>query len=40
MIFYIMGQICKVVGFAMLLPILVGAIYGESHVVTSFGRLF
>ena len=40
MIFYIMGQICKVVGFAMLLPILVGAIYGESHVVTSFGIPF
>ena len=40
MIFYIMGQICKVVGFAMLLPMIVGAIYGESHVATSFGIPF
>ncbi|HBB20138.1 MAG TPA: potassium transporter KefA, partial [Ruminococcus sp.] len=40
MIFYIMGQILKVVGLCMLLPILVGAIYGEHHVVTSFGIPF
>ena len=40
MIFYIMGQICKVVGFAMLLPMIVGAVYGESHVATSFGIPF
>lgn len=37
MILYMMGQIFKVVGLFMLLPILVGFIYGESHVVTSFG---
>lgn len=37
MVLYIMGQICKVAGLAMLLPILVGGIYGEHHVVTSFG---
>lgn len=37
MIAYIMGQISKVVGLAMLLPVLVGFIYGEEHVMTSFG---
>ncbi len=37
MVYYIMGQICKVVGLAMILPIIVGGIYGEHHVVTSFG---
>ena len=40
MLTYIMGQICKVAGLAMLLPILVGFIYGEHHVVTSFGVPF
>lgn len=37
MIFYMMGQICKVVGLFMLLPIIVGIIYGESHIFISFG---
>lgn len=37
MIIYIMGQISKVVGLAMLLPVLVGFIYGEEHVIASFG---
>lgn len=32
-----MGQILRIVGFCMLLPIAVGAIYGESHVIASFG---
>ena len=40
MILYIMGQIFKVVGLFMLLPILVGFIYNENHVVTSFGIPF
>ena len=40
MISYIMGQILKVVGLFMLLPILVGFIYGEQHVVSSFGIPF
>ena len=40
MISYIMGQILKVVGLFMLLPILVGFIYGEDHVVASFGIPF
>lgn len=40
MISYIMGQILKVVGLFMLLPILVGFIYGEDHVVLSFGVPF
>jgi len=40
MIWYIMGQICKVAGLAMLLPIAVGAIYSEDHVVLSFGVPF
>ncbi len=37
MVVYIMGQILRIVGFCMLLPIAVGAIYGESHVIASFG---
>lgn len=37
MIIYVMGQISKVVGLAMLLPVLVGFIYGEEHVIASFG---
>ena len=37
MIVYIMGQILRIVGLCMLLPIAVGAIYGESHVLASFG---
>ncbi len=36
MIFYIMGQILKVVALCMLLPILVGFIYHEHHVLISF----
>ena len=40
MIIYIMGQILKVVGLSMLLPIIVGLIYGEDHVATSFGLPF
>ena len=40
MVSYIMGQIMKAVAFFMLLPILVGFIYGEKHVVTSFGIPF
>ena len=40
MIGYIMGQILKIVALAMLLPIIVGFIYDESHVVTSFGVPF
>ncbi|MBR6982633.1 MAG: TrkH family potassium uptake protein [Ruminococcus sp.] len=40
MIIYIMGQILKVVGLFMLLPIIVGLIYGEDHVITSFGIPF
>ena len=40
MISYIMGQILKVVGLFMLLPVVVGFIYGEDHVVTSFGIPF
>ncbi|MDE5583185.1 MAG: TrkH family potassium uptake protein [Ruminococcus sp.] len=40
MILYIMGQILKGVGLFMLLPIIVGFIYGEQHVVTSFGIPF
>lgn len=40
MTFYIMGQIMKVVGAFMLLPVIVGAIYGEEHVITSFGIPF
>lgn len=37
MIVYIMGQILRIVGFCMLLPIVVGFIYSEGHVVTTFG---
>lgn len=37
MTFYIVGQIMKAVGIAMLLPLLVGLIYSEYHVFTSFG---
>ena len=37
MVFYMMGQICKVVGVFMALPIIVGFIYGEEHVALSFG---
>lgn len=40
MILYIMGQILKGVGFFMLLPIIVGFIYSEEHVVMSFGIPF
>ena len=40
MILYIMGQILKGVGLFMLLPIIVGFIYGEQHVVSSFGIPF
>lgn len=40
MIGYIMGQILKIVAVAMLLPIVVGFIYSEHHVVTSFGIPF
>ena len=36
MIIYIMGQILRIVGICMLLPILVGAFYGEHHVIESF----
>ncbi|MBQ9139702.1 MAG: TrkH family potassium uptake protein [Ruminococcus sp.] len=37
MIIYIMGQILRIVGLCMLLPILVGFYYGESHVISTFG---
>lgn len=40
MILYIMGQILKGVGLFMLLPIIVGLIYGEEHVISSFGIPF
>ena len=40
MVSYIMGQILKVVGLCMLLPIIVGFIYEEDHVVASFGIPF
>ncbi|MDE5556332.1 MAG: TrkH family potassium uptake protein [Ruminococcus sp.] len=40
MILYIMGQILKGVGLFMLLPIVVGFIYNEEHVVSSFGIPF
>lgn len=36
MITYIMGQILKVVGLCMLLPVVVGLIYHEHHVLLSF----
>lgn len=37
MIVYIMGQILRIVGLCMLLPIFVGLIYGENNVFLSFG---
>lgn len=37
MIFFIAGQIMKAEGLFMLLPIIVGLIYGEQHVIASFG---
>lgn len=40
MTFYIMGQIMKTVGLFMLLPVFVGAYYGEEHVIASFGIPF
>lgn len=40
MIIYIMGQILRVVGICMLLPVVVGAIYGEHHVIAAFGIPF
>ena len=40
MITYIMGQILKVVGFCMLLPVVVAAVYGEKHAIFSFGIPF
>lgn len=40
MILYIMGQILKSVGLFMLLPVIVGFIYGEKHVIESFGIPF
>ena len=40
MISYVMGQILKVVGLFMLLPIIVVFIYGEKHVIASFGVPF
>lgn len=40
MILYIMGQILKSVGLFMILPVIVGFIYGEEHVVESFGIPF
>ncbi|MBO4878540.1 MAG: TrkH family potassium uptake protein [Ruminococcus sp.] len=40
MIFYIMGQILKVLAFFLLMPILVGLIYHEKHVFSSFGIPF
>ncbi|MDE7226306.1 MAG: TrkH family potassium uptake protein, partial [Ruminococcus sp.] len=36
-IVYIMGQILRIVGVCMLLPIFVGIYYGEHHVIASFG---
>ncbi len=37
MTFYIVGRIMKAVAFFMLLPIIVGLIYGNYHVFVSFG---
>lgn len=37
MIVYIMGQILRIVGLCMLLPIIVGLIYSEEHIFASFG---
>lgn len=36
MITYIMGQILRIVGLCMLLPLVVGAVYGERHIFASF----
>ena len=36
MVLYIMGQILKVVALCMMLPIIVGLIYGEHHLLASF----
>lgn len=36
MITYIMGQILRIVGICMLLPLIVGVIYGEHHILLSF----
>ena len=36
MVLYIMGQILKVVALCMILPIIVGLIYGEHHILASF----
>ncbi|MCM1229131.1 MAG: TrkH family potassium uptake protein [Ruminococcus flavefaciens] len=36
MVTYIMGQILRIVGLCMLLPLLVGVIYGEHHILLSF----
>lgn len=40
MITYIIGQILRVVGLCMLLPVIVGAVYGEHHVIATFGIPF
>lgn len=40
MIVYIMGQILRIVGLSMILPVIVGLIYHEDHVITSFGIPF
>lgn len=40
MVTYIMGQILRIVGLCMLLPIIVGAVYGEHHVIAAFGIPF
>ena len=40
MILYIVGQMLKVLGAFLLLPIIVGAVYGEQHVIVSFGVPF
>lgn len=37
MIFFIIGQIMKIEGFAMICPMIVGFIYGEYDVIYSFG---
>lgn len=36
MIIYIMGQLLRIVGICMILPIFVGLIYGENHILLSF----
>lgn len=40
MITYIIGQILRVVGLCMLLPVIVGAVYGEHNVLATFGIPF